>query len=180
MQTRALRGRADVQADEPRPCRRCMAAVSISVHATMYNMHRSQVIRCLCIGSSLDVRARGYTHGSTSEGARPLTSPSPQCSGLAGYTQVVLTRCKQKPFLAVIVIASHDSRGTSTRARSTARSHRLTTGFFCAATSGMPMRVYVCMIDMTSRTGSIAIWPSCIKFGSRFGPIRYDRTWIIK
>ena len=72
--------------------------------------------------------------------ARPLTSPSPPCSGLAGYTQVVLTRCKQKPFVAVIVIASHDSRGTSTRARSTARSYQLTTGFFCAATSGMPMR----------------------------------------
>ena len=72
--------------------------------------------------------------------ARPLTSPSPQCSGLAGYTQVVLTRCKQKPFLAVIVIASHDSRGTSTREGSTARSYQLATGFFCAAASGIPNR----------------------------------------
>ena len=143
MQTRAHRGRADVQADEPRPCRRCMAAmaaVSLSVDVIVYIMHRSQARRCLCIGSSLDVRARGYTHGSTSEGARPLTSPSPQCSGLAGYTQVVLTRCKQKPFLAVIVIASHDSRGTSTREGSTARSYRLATGFFCAAASGIPNR----------------------------------------
>ena len=64
MQTRALRGRADVQADERRPCRRCMAAVNLSVDATVYIMHRSQAIRCLCIGSSEspDVRARGYTH----------------------------------------------------------------------------------------------------------------------
>ena len=75
MQTRAYRGRADVQADEPRPCRRCMAAmvaVSLSVDATVYIMHRSQSGRCLCIGSSLDVRARGYTHGSTAL----LRSPS--------------------------------------------------------------------------------------------------------
>ena len=140
MRTRALRGRANVPVDGTRPCRRCVAAVSLSVDATVYIMHRSQARRCLCIGSSLDVRARGYTHGSTSEGARPLTSPSPQCSGLAGYTQVVLTRCKQKPLLAVIVIASHDSRGTSTREGSTARSYRLATGFFCAAASGIPNR----------------------------------------
>ena len=72
MRTRALRGRANVQADATRPCRRFMAAVSLSVHATMYIMHRSQVIRCLCIGSSPDVRAHGYTHGSTA----PLRSPS--------------------------------------------------------------------------------------------------------
>ena len=72
MRTRALRGRADVQADEPRPCRRCVAAVSLSVHATMPIMHRSQVIRCLCICSSPDVCAHGYTHGTTA----PLRSPS--------------------------------------------------------------------------------------------------------
>ncbi len=75
MQTRAHRGRADVQADEPRPCRRCMAAmaaVSLSVDVIVYIMHRSQARRCLCIGSSLDVRARGYTHGSTAL----LRSPS--------------------------------------------------------------------------------------------------------
>jgi hypothetical protein len=144
MQTRAYRGRADVQADEPRPCRRCMAAmvaVSLSVDVTVYITHRSQAIRSLCIDSSPDVRAHGDTHGSLRRFcARPLTSPSPQCSGYAGYTQIVLTRCKQKPFVAVIVIASHDSRGASTREGSTARSHQLTTGFFCAATSGIPMR----------------------------------------
>jgi hypothetical protein len=67
--------------------------------------------------------------------ARPLTSPRPQCSGYAGYTQIILTRCKQKPFVAAIVIASHDSLGTSTREGSTARSYQLTTGFFAAATS---------------------------------------------
>ena len=75
MRPRALRGRADVQADEPRPCRRCMAAmaaVSLSVDVIVYIMHRSQARRCLCIGSSLDVRARGYTHGSTAL----LRSPS--------------------------------------------------------------------------------------------------------
>ena len=75
MRTRALRGRADVQADEPRPCRRCMAAmaaVSLSVDVIVYIMHRSQARRCLCIGSLLDVRARGYTHGSTAL----LRSPS--------------------------------------------------------------------------------------------------------
>jgi hypothetical protein len=72
MRRRALRGRADVQADERRPCRRCMAAASLSVDATMYIMHRSQVIRCLCIGSSPDVHAHGYTHGSTAL----LRSPS--------------------------------------------------------------------------------------------------------
>jgi hypothetical protein len=72
MQTRAHRGRADVQADEPRPCRRCMAAVSLSVDATVCIMHRSQARRCLCIGSSLDVRAHGNTRGSTAL----LRSPS--------------------------------------------------------------------------------------------------------
>jgi hypothetical protein len=72
MRTRALRGRADVQADERRPCRRCMAAVNLSVDATVYIMHRSQSGRCLCTGSSPDMRARGYTHGSTA----PLRSPS--------------------------------------------------------------------------------------------------------
>ena len=35
MRTRALCGRADVQADERRPCRRCMAAVNLSVDATV-------------------------------------------------------------------------------------------------------------------------------------------------
>ena len=77
MRTRALRGRADVQADEPRPCRRCMAAVSLSVDATVYIMHRSQVIRCLCIGSSPDVRAHGYTHGSTAPLRSPTDLPQP-------------------------------------------------------------------------------------------------------
>jgi hypothetical protein len=72
MRTRALRGRADVQADATRPCRRCVAAVSLSVDATVYIMHRSQSGRCLCTGTSLDMRARGYTHGSTA----PLRSPS--------------------------------------------------------------------------------------------------------
>ena len=77
MRTRALRGRADVQADERRPCRRCMAAVSLSVDATVYIMHRSQAIRCLCIGSSPDVRARGYTHGSTALLRSPSDLPEP-------------------------------------------------------------------------------------------------------
>jgi hypothetical protein len=72
MRTRALRGRADVQADATRPCRRCMATVSLSGDATVCIMHRSQVIRCLCIGSSPDVRAHGDTHGSTAL----LRSPS--------------------------------------------------------------------------------------------------------
>ena len=77
MRPRALRGRADVQADEPRPCRRCMAAVSLSVDATVYIMHRSQAIRCLCIGSSPDVRAHGYTHGSTALLRSPSDLPEP-------------------------------------------------------------------------------------------------------
>jgi len=72
MRTRALRGRADVQADATRPCRRCVAAVSLSVDATVYIMHRSQARRCLCIGSSPDLRARGNTRGSTAL----LRSPS--------------------------------------------------------------------------------------------------------
>ena len=79
MRTRALRGRADVQADEPKPCRRCMAAVSLSVDATVYIMHRSQAIRCrgLCIGSSPDVRAHGNTHGSTALMRSPSDLPEP-------------------------------------------------------------------------------------------------------
>jgi hypothetical protein len=77
MRPRALRGRADVQADEPRPCRRCMAAVSLSVDATVCTMHRSQVIRCLCIGSSPDVRAHGDTHGSTALLRSPSDLPEP-------------------------------------------------------------------------------------------------------
>jgi hypothetical protein len=80
MRTRALRGRADVQADEPRPCRRCMATVSLSGDATVCIMHRSQVIRCLCIGSSPDVRAHGDTHGHTALLRSPsdLTEPPVQ------------------------------------------------------------------------------------------------------
>jgi len=80
MRPRALRGRADVQADEPRPCRRCMAAVSLSVDATVYIMHRSQAIHCLYIGSSPDVRAHGDTHGSTALLRSPsdLTEPPVQ------------------------------------------------------------------------------------------------------
>ena len=83
MQTRAHRGRANVQADATRPCRRCMAAFSLSVDATVYIMHRSQSGRCLCIGSSLDVRARGYTHGSTALLRSPshLTEPPVQRIG---------------------------------------------------------------------------------------------------
>ena len=77
MRTRALRGRADVQADEPRPCRRCMAAVSLSVDATVYIMHRAQARRCLCIGSSPDVRGHGYTHGSTAPLRSPTDLPEP-------------------------------------------------------------------------------------------------------
>ena len=77
MRTRALRGRADVQADEPRPCRRCMAAVSLSVDATVYIMHRAQAIPCLCICSSPDVRAHGYTHGSTALLRSPSVLPEP-------------------------------------------------------------------------------------------------------
>ena len=77
MRTRALRGRADVQADEPRPCRRCVAAVSLSVDATVYIMHRSQSGRCLCIGSSLDVRAHGNTRGSTALLRSPSDLPEP-------------------------------------------------------------------------------------------------------
>ena len=77
MRTRALRGRADVQADEPRPCRRCMAAVSLSVDATVYIMHRAQARRCLCIGSSPDVRAHGDTHGSTALLRSPSDVPEP-------------------------------------------------------------------------------------------------------
>jgi hypothetical protein len=78
MRTRALRGRADVQADEPRPCRRCMAAVSLSVDATVYIMHRAQAIPCLCIGSSPDVRAHGNTRGSTALLRSPSDLPEPQ------------------------------------------------------------------------------------------------------
>ena len=57
-----------------------MAAVSLSVDTTVYIMHRSQARRCLCIGSSLDVRARGYTHGSTALLRSPsdLTEPPVQ------------------------------------------------------------------------------------------------------
>ena len=77
MRTRALRGRADVQADEPRPCRRCMAAVSLSVDATVYIMHRAQAIPCLCIGSSPDVRSRRYTRGSTALLRSPSDLPEP-------------------------------------------------------------------------------------------------------
>jgi hypothetical protein len=77
MRTRALRGRADVQADEPRPCRRCMAAVSLLVDATVYIMHRAQAIPCLCIGSSPDVRTHGYTRGSTALLRSPSDLPEP-------------------------------------------------------------------------------------------------------
>ena len=80
MRPRALRGRADVQADEPRPCRRCMAAmaaVSLSVGVIVYIMHRSQVIRCLRIDSSPDVRAHGDTHGSTALLRSPSDLPEP-------------------------------------------------------------------------------------------------------
>ena len=80
MQTRAYRGRADVQADEPRPCRRCMAAmvaVSLSVDVTVYITHRSQAIRSLCIDSSPDVRAHGDTHGSTALLRSPSDLPEP-------------------------------------------------------------------------------------------------------
>ena len=128
MRTRALRGRADVQADERRPCRRCMAAVNLSVDATVYIMHRSQAIHCLYIGSSPDVRAHGYTHCSKAFLRSPSDLPEPPVQRVSRF--YVLTRCKQKPFLAVIAIASHDSLGTSTRAGSTARSYDLTTGFF--------------------------------------------------
>ena len=85
MRTRALRGRADVQADERRPCRRCMAAVSLSVDATMCIMHRSQVIRCLCIGSSPDVRAHGDTHGSTALLRSPSDLPEPPVQWLSRF-----------------------------------------------------------------------------------------------
>jgi hypothetical protein len=54
-----------------------MAAVSLSVHATMYITHRSQVIRCLCIGSSPDARAHGYTHGFTALLRSPTDLPEP-------------------------------------------------------------------------------------------------------
>ena len=80
MQTRAYRGRADVQADEPRPCRRCMAAMvalSLSVDVTVYITHRSQAIRSLCIDSSPDVRAHGDTHGSTALLRSPSDLPEP-------------------------------------------------------------------------------------------------------
>jgi hypothetical protein len=77
MRTRALRGRADVQADATRPCRRCVAAVSLSVDATVYIMHRSQSGRCLCTGTSLDVRTRGYTHDSTALLRSPSDLPEP-------------------------------------------------------------------------------------------------------
>ena len=83
MRTRALPGcgRANVQADATRPCRRFkfMAAVSLSVDATVdiTGMHQSQAIRCLCIGSSPDVRARGYTHGSTALLRSPSDLPEP-------------------------------------------------------------------------------------------------------
>jgi hypothetical protein len=79
MQRRALHGRADVQADATRPCRRFMAAASLSVDVTVYIMHRSQALRLrtLCTGSSLDVRARGYTHGSTALLRSPSDLPEP-------------------------------------------------------------------------------------------------------
>jgi hypothetical protein len=135
MRTRALRGRANVQADATRPCRRFMAAVGLSVDATVYiSTDRRPYAACASVAhrtcALVDTRTALRRLC-----ARPLTSPSPQCSGYAGYTQIILTRCKQKPFVAVIVIASHVSLGTSTRARSTARSYQLTTGFFAAATS---------------------------------------------
>ena len=85
MRTRALRGRADVQADEPRPCRRCMAAVSLSVDATVYIMHRAQAIPCLCIGSSPDVRARRYTRGSTALLRSPSDLPEPQVQRIGRF-----------------------------------------------------------------------------------------------
>jgi hypothetical protein len=44
MQRRAQHGRADVQADATRPCRRFMAAASLSVDVTVYIMHRSQAL----------------------------------------------------------------------------------------------------------------------------------------
>jgi len=80
MRTRALRGRANVQADATRPCRRFMAGVSLSVDVTVYIMHRSQARRCLCTGSSLGVRAHGHTHGSTALMRSPsdLTEPPVQ------------------------------------------------------------------------------------------------------
>ncbi len=140
MRTRALRGRAHVQADATRPCRRCMAAVSLSVErpCTSCTDRRpyaacASVAHRTCALMATRIVLRRFC-------ARPLTSPSPQCSGYAGYTQIVLTRCKQKPFSTGIAIASHDLLGTSTRAGSTARSYDLTAGFFCAAASGIPNR----------------------------------------
>ncbi len=84
MQRRVQHGRADVQADATRPCRRFMAAVALSVDATVYIMHRSQAIHCLYIGSSPDVRAHGYTHCSKAFLRSPSDLPEPpvpQCSG---------------------------------------------------------------------------------------------------
>ncbi len=121
-----------------------MAAVSLSVDAAVYIMHRSQARRCLCIGSLLDVRARGYTHGSTALLRAPsdLTEPPVQRIGrlYPGSPDQMQASEVQKPFLAVIVIALHDLRGTSTREGSTARSYHLATGFFCAAASGIANR----------------------------------------
>ena len=85
MRTRALRGRADVQADERRPCRRCMAAVNLSVDATVYIMHRSQAIHCLYIGSSPDVRAHGYTHCSKAFLRAPSDLPEPPVQRISRF-----------------------------------------------------------------------------------------------
>ena len=57
-----------------------MAAVNLSVDATVYIMHRSQAIHCLYIGSSPDVRAHGYyvyTHCSKAFLRSPSDLPEP-------------------------------------------------------------------------------------------------------
>jgi hypothetical protein len=77
MQRRVQHGRADVQADATRPCRRFMAAASLSVDVTVYVMHRSQALRTLCTGSAPDVRAHGDTHGSTALLRSPSDLPEP-------------------------------------------------------------------------------------------------------
>jgi hypothetical protein len=72
-----------VQADEPRPCRRFMAAimvvaVGLSVDVTVYIMHRLQAIRSLCTGSSPDARPHGYAHGSTALLRSPTVTDLPE------------------------------------------------------------------------------------------------------
>ena len=64
-----------------------MAAVSLSVDATVYIMHRAQAIPCLCICSSPDVRAHGNTRGSTALLRSPSDLPEPPVQRMSMFYQ---------------------------------------------------------------------------------------------